>query len=266
MLAAFARAARILPSDDKRARYLDAAERAARFLDLHMWDEERQVLKRRYREGDAGIDGYAEDYACLIFGLLELFQAGGSPHWLEWARALQRRLDEQFWDDEHGGWFNTTGGDPSVILRMKEDYDGAEPSPTSVAAINLLTLSHLTGDTAYRARAHRAIASFGPRLAEQGRAVPMMAAALSMALQPGEQIVVVGAPDDPSTAAMRRAVERRHRPFAVVMPVAPGERQARIAAMVPFVAGMKAIDGRAAAYVCRDFACDAPVTDPVMLR
>ena len=111
-----------------------------------MWDAGRQVLKRRYRDGDAAIDGYAEDYAYLIFGLLELFQAGGDPHWLEWARTLQRRQDEQFWDAENGGWFNTTGADPSVILRMKEDYDGAEPSPSSISVLNLLMLAHLTNE------------------------------------------------------------------------------------------------------------------------
>ncbi len=86
MLAAFARAGRVLPGADARARYLGAAERSARFLEQHMWDAGREIMKRRYREGDTAIDGYAEDYAYLIFGLLELFQAGGNPHWLEWAR------------------------------------------------------------------------------------------------------------------------------------------------------------------------------------
>ena len=146
MLAAFARAARVLPGAERAARYLEAAERSARFSRQHMWDAGRQILKRRYRDGDAAIDGYAEDYAYLIFGLLELFQAGGDPHWLEWARALQKRQDEQFWDAENGGWFNTTGADPSVILRMKEDYDGAEPSPSSISVLNLLMLAHLTNE------------------------------------------------------------------------------------------------------------------------
>ena len=89
MLAAFARAARVLPRTDSRERYLEAAERSARFLEEHMWDAGRQILKRRYRDGDAAIDGYAEDYASLIFGLIELFQAGGDPRWLAWARTLQ---------------------------------------------------------------------------------------------------------------------------------------------------------------------------------
>ena len=114
------------------ARHLAAAQRAARFLHDTMWDAERQVLLRRYRDGDAAIDGYAEDYAYLIFGLLELFQADGDPGWLEWAAALQTRQDELFWDAADGGWFSTTGADPTVLLRLKEDYDGAEPAASSV--------------------------------------------------------------------------------------------------------------------------------------
>ena len=86
---------------------------------------------------------------------------------------------------QSGGWFSTTGADPSVLVRMKEDYDGAEPSPTSVSAMNLLTLAHLTGERAYADRAAEAIASFGGRLEEQGRAVPFMAAALSTSIAEG---------------------------------------------------------------------------------
>jgi uncharacterized protein YyaL (SSP411 family) len=107
-------------------------------------------LLRRYRKGEAGVDGYAEDYAYLIFGLLELFQADGDPQWLEWALALQERQNALFWDPIDGGWFSTTGQDPTVLLRLKEDYDGAEPAASSVAALNALTLAHLTGDDTFR--------------------------------------------------------------------------------------------------------------------
>ena len=270
MIAACARASRVLGNPQfaepvgsgHAARHRDAAERAATFLRGTMWDASRRVLFRRYRQGAAAIDGYAEDYACLIFGLLELFQAGGDPGWLAWARELQSRQDELFGDDEDGGWFSTTGQDPTVLLRMKEDYDGAEPSPTSVSAMNLLTLAHLTGDGVYSVRAEKAIASFGARLAEQGRAVPMMAAALCVAQQPGEQIVVVGNPGAADTSAVLEAAQRGYRPFSVLMPVTPGERQAQLAEIAPFVRDMKMVEGRATAYVCRDFTCDAPVTDP----
>ena len=93
-----------------------------------LWDARERQLLRRYRDGDAGIPAYAEDYAFLIFGLLELFQADGDPAWLEWANDLQGAQDERFWDEADGGWFSTSGDDPAVLLRLKEDYDGAEPS------------------------------------------------------------------------------------------------------------------------------------------
>ncbi|MDO8681727.1 MAG: thioredoxin domain-containing protein [Acidobacteriota bacterium] len=271
MIGAFARAARVLaggealghePGEaDPGARHLQSATRAAAFIRERVWNPSTKRLLRRYRQGDAAIDGYAEDYAFLIFGLIELFQASGDPSWLSWARELQTQQDELFWDAAGGGWFSTTGQDPTVLLRLKEDYDGAEPSPSSVSALNLLALAHLTGDAAYSDRAAEAIASFGARLEQLGRAVPLMAAALSTALSGGEQIVVVGDRGAADTTALWQAAHRRFRPFTVSVIVDPKQQDA-VAAHMPWVAAMKMIDGRATAYVCRNFACDAPSTDP----
>ncbi len=128
-----------------------------------MWDADRRVLLRRYRSGHAAIDGYAEDYAYLIFGLLELFRQAETANGSQWAIELQQRQDELFWD-EAGGWFSTTGRDPSVLVRMKEDYDGAEPAASSVGVLNLLSLAHLTGDATYRVQAEKVFGAFGTRL------------------------------------------------------------------------------------------------------
>ncbi len=261
MLAAFARAARVLPSAETRARYLGAAERSASFLETRMWDEGRKVLKRRYRDGDAAIDGYAEDYAFTIFGLLELFQAGGNPHWLEFARTLQRRQDEQFWDAEHGGWFNTTGTDPSVILRMKEDYDGAEPSPSSMSVLNLLVLAHLTNEAELFDRVDRTLKMFGQRIGQVARAVPMMMAALSTYHARIAQVVIVGLRDDQGTQDLMREAAAKYDPFSVIVPVQPGSSQSQLARMLPFIEAMDMRDGRATAYVCHDFTCTEPTTD-----
>src|SRR5262249_39721321 len=102
MIAAFARMARSLPNVADREPYLNAAKRAATFLRARMWRADTRTLLRRYRAGHAEIAAYAEDYACLIFGLLELFQTESEPMWLEWAIALQNRQDELFWDEEGG--------------------------------------------------------------------------------------------------------------------------------------------------------------------
>jgi uncharacterized protein YyaL (SSP411 family) len=261
MLASFARAARVLPGAEARARYLGAAERSARFLEQQMWDEDRQVLRRRYREGDTAIDGYAEDYAYLIFGLLELFQTGGHPHWLEWARALQKRQDEQFWDDANGGWFNTTGSDPSVILRMKEDYDGAEPSPSSISVLNLLMMAHLTNEPELFERIDRTLKMFGPQIGKVARAVPMMMAALSTYHAKVAQIVIVGAKDDEATQKLMREAAAKYDPFSVVVPVEPGDAQSQLARLLPFISAMSAREGRPTAYVCHDFTCSEPAMD-----
>ncbi|MGE0041387.1 MAG: thioredoxin domain-containing protein [Vicinamibacterales bacterium] len=270
MLAAFARGARVLAGGaalgqdaggpDPAVRHLASARLAASFLRDRMWDAGREVLRRRYRKGSAAIDGYAEDYAYLTFGLLELVQADGDPAWLDWAITLQRRMDERF-GDPAGGWFSTTGDDPSVLLRMREDYDGAEPSPSSIGALNLLTLGRLTGERSYLDRAQAAIRSFGERLTAHGRTVPMMAAALATSVAPAGQIVIVGPHGREDTVRMVTAAARAYRPFTLVLPIDPA-RLAEWAARLPWVGAMTMAGGRATAYVCREFACDAPTTDP----
>jgi uncharacterized protein YyaL (SSP411 family) len=261
MLAAFARAARVLPSENARGRCLEAAERAAQFLEQRMWDGSRQLVKRRYRDGDTAIDGYAEDYAYLIFGLLELFQADGDPHWLEWARTLQKRQDEQFWDAENGGWFNTTGNDPSVILRMKEDYDGAEPSPSSMSVLNLLTIAHLTNEPELFERIDRTLKMFGAHVGKVARAVPMMMAALSTYHAKVAQIVLVGPREDEGTKSLNREAAAKYDPFSVIVQVDPGRTQPQLARMLPFISAMTMREGRATAYVCHGFTCSEPATD-----
>jgi uncharacterized protein YyaL (SSP411 family) len=265
MIAGFARTARVVggldPGGAAAPAYLDAARKAAEFIRTRMWNAGAGTLLRRYRDGHAGIEAYAEDFACLIFGLLELFQADPDPRWLEWARTLQRRQDDLFWDDGGGGWFSTTGRDPSVLLRMKEDYDGAEPAVSSVSVLNLLTLAHLGDHPGAPERIEKTLRLFGPRLEQAGRGVPMMAAALSTFVAGVQQIVIAG--DDP--APMGHAAASQYLPFAVQIVLTP-ERQQALTGLLPWIASMHAPPGSAAAYVCRDFACRQPVTRPEELE
>jgi len=263
MIAAFARAARVLPRE-RAAADLWTARRAAGFLRDRMWDPATRTLLRRYRDGEAAIEGYAEDYAYLVWGLLELFQAGGDPAWLDWALALQARQNELFLDGDRGGWFSTTGQDPTVLLRLKEDYDGAEPAAGSVATLNQLTLSRLTGDAGAAAIAERALGRVDPgRIA---RVVPLMARALSARHAGMAQIVLVGRPDRDDYEALRDEVAATYLPFAIVVPVTAGKRQDELGRRLPWIAPMSLHDGRATAYVCRDFTCRAPVTGADELR
>ena len=264
MIAALARAAHVLDGDAAE-RSLEAAIRAAAFARERLWDPERRVLRRRARDGAVSIDGYAEDYACLVWGLLELFQTSGDPAWLDWAVALQTRQDALFWDDEGGGWFATDGDDPSVLLRVKEEYDGAEPAASSVAVENLLTLMHLRDDPDAAARVEKTLGRFGTRLGQAARTLPLMMAALARYHAPATQIVIVGEPDASETRMLERVVAARYLPFAVRLRVIPGDGQARLAERLPFLGAMRQIDGLPTAYVCSNFTCREPVTDPAGL-
>jgi uncharacterized protein YyaL (SSP411 family) len=268
MIGAFARAARVLGERPDSATYLMAARRAAEFIRTTLWNASSKRLLRRFREGEAAIDGYAEDYAYLIFGVLELFQADGDPAWLEWAIALQERQDQLFWDEAGGAWFSTDGSDPTVLLRLKEEYDGAEPAPSSVAVLNLLALSQLVSDgTPMLARAERTLSRFGPRIGAAARVVPMMLAGLSAWYADRTEVVIVGPRSREDTQALQSVLSARYRPFAVVVPVDPDARESheRVASVMPGASTMSMQGGRATAYVCRAFVCKEPVTDPVGL-
>ena len=129
MISAFARGAQVL--DDPI--YLEAATRAATFLRTHLYDERRKILFRNYREGRSAVEGFADDYAFLIQGLLDLYEASFDVGWLRFALELQETQDRLFWDAERGGYFSGAGNDSSILLRLKEDNDSAEPAASSVA-------------------------------------------------------------------------------------------------------------------------------------
>jgi uncharacterized protein YyaL (SSP411 family) len=263
MIAAFARAARVLGAGTS---YLADAQRAATFIKTHLWNASTRTLLRRYRKGESGVDAYAEDYSFLVFGLLELFQADADPGWLDWAVQLQARQDELFWDQVEGGWFSTTGQDASLLLRLKEDYDGAEPAASSVSVLNLLVLSHLgAGDTeSYASKIELTLGNFAGRATQAGRTVPMMLAALSSYHAGSEQVVIVGDRDARDTAALVDVIRSRYRPAMLTICVQPDRRDA-IASRLTWVRALTARDGRATAYLCREFACEAPTNEPAEL-
>ncbi|MEZ5319592.1 MAG: thioredoxin domain-containing protein [Vicinamibacterales bacterium] len=263
MIAAFARAARVLADSTRRAAWLEAAEKAAGFAKDRLWDESRQRLRRRYREGDAAIDGFCEDYAYLTWGLLELFQATGATRWLEWAETLAERQSEQFYDERDGGWFATSGDDPSVLFRLKEDYDGAEPSAASVTVANLILLGRLTGSSAWTEQAGRSLERYGPGIGQAARVMPFMVGNVACWNARSAQVVVGGGEAKADARrALEREVARHYLPFAAVILRGP---DAGLATALPWLEAMAGRDGAPAAYVCADFVCREPVTEPVAL-
>jgi uncharacterized protein YyaL (SSP411 family) len=262
MISAFAKGGAILGEP----RYLAAARRAADFLTRQMYRPAEGVLLRRYRDGEAAIPGFADDYAFFAQALLDLYEAAFDLRDLDLATELTRRQGELFEDREGGGFYSTAAGDPSLVMRMKEDYDGAEPSGNSVTALNLLRLAEYTGDEAFRASAERLFRAFSPRLATAGVTMPQMLVALDWFLHKPRQIVLAGIAGSADLAALAAEVHRRFLPGGVILMLDSQEARRALAARLPALAGMAADPGPATAYVCEDFACRLPVSEPAALR
>jgi uncharacterized protein YyaL (SSP411 family) len=268
MISAFARGA-VSPAEclaDKREFYRESAVRAAEFVRRELYDEDRGVLYRCYREGRGANEGFAEDYAYLVAGLLDLYEATFEVRWLQWAERLQQTMDALFWDEKDGGYFNSRADDASIVLRLKEDYDGAEPSPNSVAAANLLRLAAILHDDALRSRARRTIEAMRPRWATVPQALPEMLCAIERALDVPCQVVVAGDPQKADFHELVAVVRERLGPRRTLLAADGGEGQRWLAARLPWLAEMHALDGRAAAYVCVGDACQVPVTTREELR
>ena len=213
------------------------------------------------------MEGFADDYAFLIQGLLDLYEAGFDPAHLAWAERLQAKQDELFYDDEHGGYFSTSARDESVLLRLKEDHDGAEPSASSVAALNLARLAALTGRDELREHAETTVAAFGAadNPARTAQTMPLMFAAVDFLARPPRQVVIAGRRDAEDTRALLRAVHEKFVPGKVLLFADGGEGQRELTRRLPFLEGVTMQDGRATAYVCEHGACQLPTTDPAEL-
>ena len=258
MISAFARAAQVL--EDRT--YLAAAEAAADFVQSRLYGQQSGNLKRRYRAGNVAINGFLDDYACLIAGLLDLYEASFKVPYLAWAVELQEQQDRLFWDGENGGYFSTPAADASILIRMRDAYDGAEPSANSVAAMNLLRLAQMTDREAWRAQVQELFRAFGRQLENSPETVPQMAAALDFSLALPRQIVIAGDPASPDTQTLLRVVNERYLPNKILLLVdGPGQRE-QLARWLPFIKGMDQLDGKATAYVCENYACKLPTSDP----
>ncbi len=261
MISAYARAAQVL--DDPR--YLEIAARAARFLRGNLYDSSRELLYRNYREGRSDIEGFADDYAFVIQGLLDLYEASFNIEWLKFAIQLQETQDRLFIDEKNGGYFSTSGKDESVFLRMKDDNDGAEPAAGSIAALNLLRLSQFRDDKQTVERAKKTIDAFATTLSHFASAMPQMLVALDYSLTKPRQIVIAGKKDAPETKALLREVHRHFLPKTILVLADGAEGQKFLGEKNEAIRAMSIVDGKSAAYVCENFTCKAPVTDPTKL-
>jgi uncharacterized protein len=261
MISAFARAAQILDDPD----YLEPAIRAATFLSKELYDGSRKVLFRNYREGRSAVQGFADDYAFYIQGLLDLYEASFDVGWLRFAIELQEIKDQLFFDNERGGYFSGSGNDPSILLRLKEDNDSAEPAASSVSALNLLRLAQVRNDGQFYERAEKTIDAFAPQIGHFASAMPQMLVALDLTLSDPRQIVIAGDHDSDETRALVAEVHRHFVPNKVLLLADGGDGQRYLEEKLEALRGMKPVDGKPAVYICENFTCKAPVTDPKAL-
>ncbi|MFH1723076.1 MAG: thioredoxin domain-containing protein [Elusimicrobiota bacterium] len=246
--------------------YLKAAEEAARFIRKALYEPGARKLWHRWREGERAVAGMADDYAFLAQGLVDLYEASFDPDWLDWALELADTLQRDFFDPERGGYYMTAKGRaPRLLARMKEDSDGVEPSAASVACLSLLRLAELTGREDYRKAAERTLAGYGGQLRAAPRSMMLMLAAAGRLASPPRQIIIAGAPDHPGTRALLRVVHSRRLPARTLIVLPSGKERERMARRLPVLKGMVPLKGEPAAYVCGDFACALPTSDPLEL-
>jgi uncharacterized protein YyaL (SSP411 family) len=257
MISSLARGYQVLQEE----KYLRAAEAAATLITEKLYERKSGRLKRRYREGEAAIDGLVDDYAFFIQGLLDLYETSLNGRWLILAMELTDTQNRLFWDSDNGGFYSTAGEDPSILIRMKEDYDGAEPSPNSIAVLNLLRLSQMAGNETWREMAQQSMQAFEGRLLDTPYAMPQMMAAVDFYLDKPKQILIAGQRDSPDTKAILREVHKRFIPNKILVLADGGPAHQRLNASLEILDSLRQIDGKATAYICEDYVCKLPTND-----
>jgi uncharacterized protein YyaL (SSP411 family) len=261
MIGAMARGGMIL----KDPQLLEAAKKTALFIKDHLYDSVSNALNRRYRNGEAGLAGQLDDYAFLIAGLLDLYQASQDPLWLKWSMDLTQKQLELFWN-ETGGFFFDSVADPTLRVRMRSGYDGAEPAGNSVAALNFLRLGQLHNKPQWLNLSRRLIESFSETINRYPQAAPLMLMAWKQSTTKPTQVVIAGKREAEDTRALLDEVVKNFDPDRLILLADGSANQSYLAKELPFLQTVEPIKGKAAAYVCSNFTCRLPVTDPADLQ
>ena len=248
MLGAFAQAYAVLGDEA----YRDDAQRNLAFLLHRMWDQETRTLYHRWRDGERDSVQLLSAYAFLLSGVIDLYEATLDPDTLVFAVDLTDAMMTRFYDPANGGFWQSGSENKALILRTKEDYDGAEPAGNSVATLALLRLAEITGREDYAKAADQTLRLYAGRLREQPGALPHLLIAAAKKLVPSPRIVIAGDPQSPAGRKLLHAAHSVYQPFKVVLGTAgPTE---------PFARTLQAVDGKPTGYVCGGTTCKLPVT------
>jgi len=219
---------------------------------LEKMRDKNGTLYHRYAKGERAIEGFLDDYAFLVWGLLEIYESSFEEAYLEKAVELTNTMISRFWDSEDGGFYSTAKDADNAVPRRKEVYDGAVPSGNSVALLNLLRLSLLGGDAKFKELASQVIRVFSEDVKRSPAAHTFMLVGVDFAVGPAYNVILVGDPQEDSMQRMLGALKTRYLPNMVV-----SMRPAGKAGL-----GYEKIEGKATAYVCRDQTCMPPTNEP----
>jgi uncharacterized protein YyaL (SSP411 family) len=258
MIAALARCGRALGRPDLVAR----AATAVSFVRENLLRDGRLI--HRYRDGEAAIAGMLDDYAFFSWGLIELYEATFDVQYLALAVDVATQMDASFRDPESGSYFMTAGDGEALLVRPREMYDGAVPSGNSVAMVTMARLARMTGDMTWDARARGIAKAFAAQIEASPMAHTYALVGADFLLGPTTEVVIAGRAGEADVQAMRRLIDTRFLPYQVTL-FRPAAKPDAIIRIAPYVAEQRDDHGRATAYVCRNFACELPVTDPAAL-
>ena len=241
-----------------REDYLVAAGEAVDFIMTHLHSQGR--LKHRWREGESAIEGNLDDYAYLIWGLLELYQATFQAEYLKAALKLNQTLTKHFWDNEEGGYYFTPDHAPQILVRQKEAYDTALPSGNSVQQMNLERLYLLTGENNFRETSESLEKYFSPTMKQTPAAFTMFLSAIMFQTSPSFEVTILGEKDSLDTQGMLKALQKEYLPQVILVLKSSGDDL--IKELIPSLENKTMVGNQATAYVCGDGTCQAPVNTP----
>ena len=245
-------------------KYVEVSEKALSFILGTMLDEKRGLF-HRYKDGDVAIGAFLDDYAYLVWALLESYEATFKPEYLEQAKNLTLELIENFWDETEGGFFFTGTNSEKLLVRKKDGYDGAMPSGNSVAALNLVRLARFLGDSKLEEKAAETIKAFSVLVPRAPSGFSMMLSALEFAQGESYEIVIAGDPEQPDTHEMLETIRGQYIPNKVILLKGTKHQSDEVSRLAPFAKFHDSVGGKATAHVCINYNCKLPTTDTQQL-
>lgn len=240
-------------------RYIQIASKTADFFLNSIKDNDR--LLHRYIKGEWKYYGNIDDYAFLIFGLIELYEAAFEVKYLKHALLLNEQLIQLFWDEEQGGFYFTPKDGEDIIVRTKEVYDGAIPSGNSIELLNLIRLARITGDNKLEEYAEEMQKTFSKTIKNAALGYTQFLSGVDYLLGPAYEIVISGDRNSEDTKNMISALNKRYIPNKVVILNPTDEDNRELISIAPYVSNQNSIDGKTTAYVCKNFSCRRPTTE-----